>query len=279
MSGDFAGNVEFQKLVAGRDDIDLVELLLEFAEDAYSNVDRESCLVEIDRLGRQALKAVSNLKSGSTLRDRLLAVSHLLYEQEGFRGNNENYYDPRNSYLNEVLERRTGIPITLCIVYRAVASRAGIKLDGIGAPAHFVLGGGSKPHRLFVDAFSAGAVLDWNECRESLEARLGRPGSLAAGLHAASSLEIAARVLRNLKMLYATENQWAEALPVQQRLVMLLPEKLDEIRDLGLMHLRLGNPKAASQYFERYLSECSEADTVAVMPFVRNAQRMIAEMN
>ncbi len=276
----FDHNPQFDKLVAGRDDVDLIELMLEFAADAYPQLDRSVCNAELDRLGERAREAVESMPSRSTLRHRLDRVSEILCREEGFHGNDEQYYDPRNSYLNEVLTRRTGIPITLCIVYRAVAARAGIAMYGVGTPGHFVLGCGERDRRLYVDAFDAGAVLNWRQCRDVIETRLGQPGILTkSDFRAATHRDIAARVLRNLKAVYAATNDWPEALKVQQRLAMLLPEVTSEGRDLGLIQLRLGDPKRAAEQFAQYLCNCDDDEAEAIAPFVRNAKRMIAEMN
>jgi regulator of sirC expression with transglutaminase-like and TPR domain len=139
MSSPFAGNVEFQKLLAGQTKIDLPQLMLEFATDAYPKLDGSVCLAELDRLGRLAAKELARLPDSSSLELRLAAVSQVLYEAQGFHGNDEQYYDPRNSYLNEVLERRLGIPISLGIVYMAVAARVGLPVEGVCTPGHFVL--------------------------------------------------------------------------------------------------------------------------------------------
>jgi regulator of sirC expression with transglutaminase-like and TPR domain len=280
MGGDFADSAEFLKLAAGREDVDLVELMLEISADRYPDLDRSSCRKEIARLGERARDAIARLPNPRPLRRRLDCISRVLYREEGFRGNDEHYYDPRNSYLNDVLERRTGIPITMCIVYRAVAEAAGVPMYGVGTPGHFVLGCGDKGRRLYVDAFCSGVVLDWQQCRDEIETRLGQRGTLTKqDFRAATSAEIAARVLRNLKAVYASENEWAAALPVQRRLALLLPDVASEGRDLGLILLRLGDPKGAARQFDGYLKVCSDEEGETMQPFVRNARRMIAEMN
>jgi len=277
----FASDVEFNKLVSGRHDVDLVELMLEFAADAYPNIDRQRQLAEIDRLGELARRQIAELDAEHcSLAERLQAVSRLLYVAERFAGNEETYYDPRNSYLNEVLSRRTGIPISLAIVYMAVAARAGLHTFGVAAPGHFVVGAREARESWFVDPFNRGEVLDRDECRRRIERLLGESGVLGnEHFRPASALEIGARVLRNLKAAYVMDNQWAAALPVQQRLALLLPEAHDERRDLGLMYLRNGHPIQALKLLQAYLADCSSEQAQAVEPYLHAARRLIAELN
>lgn len=277
----FASDVEFNKLVSGRNDVDLVELMLEFAADAYPDIDRARQLAEIDRLGELARRRIADLDiEDASLADRLQALSRLLYEEERFQGNEDAYYDPRNSYLNEVLARRTGIPISLAIVYMAVAARAGVRTFGVAAPGHFVVGAREARECWFIDPFHRGLVLGREECRRRIEQVLGESGVLGdEHFRPASSREIGARVLRNLKAAYVMDSQWALALPVQQRLVLLLADAPDERRDLGLMYLRNGRPMQAISLLEPYLANCSGSQAEAVEPYLRAARRLAAELN
>lgn len=273
-------DIEFGKLLADQSAINLVRLMLEFAGDAYPKLDRRALLAEIDRLGREARARVFELGPLSTLRERLEAVSDYLYREEGFHGNREQYYDPRNSYLNEVLARRTGIPITLGIVYLAVAQAAGLPVYGVSAPGHFVLGCEDMNERLFIDPFNDGDVLTANACRRRIERVNGEPGSVdEEHLCTASQREIAVRVLRNLKAAYAMDNQWPAVLPVQQRLTLLLPSNLDEQRDLGLVYLRNGRVYPAIKLLEEYTRHCDDEQAEMLTPYLRAARRMAAELN
>src|SRR6185437_3702508 len=271
----FASDVEFNKLVARRGDVDLVELMLEFAADAYPEVDRAKCLSELDRLGRRARRQMAERDGdGQSLAGRLKTLSQVLYRDERFRGNEEAYYDPRNSYLNEVLARRRGIPISLAMVYTAVAARAGVSTFGVAAPGHFVVGARENGESWFVDPFHEGLVLDREACQRRIEEVLGEQGVLGdEHFRPASALEIGARVLRNLKAAYVMENQWAPALPVQQRLALLLPDAPDERRDLGLMYLRNCRPMSAIDLLENYVAGCSGEQAQAVGPYLRAARR------
>jgi regulator of sirC expression with transglutaminase-like and TPR domain len=272
-------NCEFDKLVAGRREIDLVQFMLEIAADAYPDLDRVGCLMEIDRLGVACHDKVGRCACGD-LRERLSALSRFLYEVEGFHGNREAYYEPQNSYLNDVLARRTGIPISLGILYMAVGGRAGLKMFGVNTPGHFVVGCCSGGEPLFVDPFNCGDVLDHEECRCRIEQVIGQKDALC-GEHfrAAAPLDIAARVLRNLKAVHATQQRWSEALSVQRRLAALLPHVPQERRDLGLVYLRLGQPAKALGELEPYLKVCGCQQAEALQPSLHAARRMLAEAN
>lgn len=275
----FEGNPEFQKLLSGCGEVDLVQFMLEIAADAYPGLDRVGCLLEIDRLG-VACADHASCRSPCQVEGRLRAISQVLYEVEGFHGNRDAYYEPENSYLNQVLERRRGIPISLGILYMAVAARAGLRMFGVNTPGHFVIGccNGGKP--LFVDPFTDGQVLDECGCRRRIEEGLGQVGALAEfEMRAAANLDIAARVLRNLKAAYAMRECWPSVLRVQQRLAALLPQIPQERRDLGLVYLRLGEPTKALPVLEQYLHVCGSRQAEALAPSLQAARRMIAERN
>ncbi len=276
---DFAGDVEFQKLLQGQADVDLVRLQLELAADAYPEVDHLGCLLEIDHLAvacGDQLEAVSP----QDMRGRLAAISRVLYEVEGFHGNRESYYEPENSYLNRVLARRCGIPISLGILYMAVASRVGVNMFGTNAPSHFVIGCTQADQTLFVDPFNGGEILDREGCERRIHETIGREGIVCdVHLRPATALETAVRVLRNLKAAYARASDWRSALPVQQRLIALLPCDPQEKRDLGLIYLRAGLPKQALAIFEQFAANGGQQHAAALAIHMRTARKLIAEMN
>jgi len=270
---------EFSKLLSGCSEVDLVQFMLEIAADAFPDLDRMGCLLEIDRLGVACADHVSS-KSKCDVAGKLKAISQVLYEVEGFHGNREGYYEPENSYLNEVLRRRCGIPISLGILYIAVANRAGLRTFGVNTPCHFVVGCCTGKELAFVDPFTNGDVLSQCECRCRVEKAMGEPGGLAGfEFRAAANLDIAARVLRNLKAAYAMRECWPSVLRVQERLAALLPQIPQERRDLGLIYLRLGEPTKALPVLEEYLHVCGSEQAAALAPSLQAARRMIAELN
>jgi regulator of sirC expression with transglutaminase-like and TPR domain len=281
----FADDVEFQKLRRGRRDVDLVSLLIEYARDEYPELDAGAIFTELDRLGEAARNAVNELPSTADTADRLRAISRVLYEVEGFSGNDDDYYDPRNSYVNDVVTRRRGIPISLAIVYAAVAERAGVKMFGVGAPGHFVLTSADfevvgRRASWFVDPFTDGRVLTLDECIELVEQRSGGQFRISGEhLRPASPWEIGLRVLRNLKACHAMRNDWRAALPVQRRLLELLPNLEVERRDLGLIYLKNGEPRRALEYLEPYLLTCPAEERLELESFLKAARRLAAELN
>jgi regulator of sirC expression with transglutaminase-like and TPR domain len=272
-------NCDFDKLPAGRREIDLVQFMLDVAADAYPSLDRVGCLMEIDRLGVACHDKIGRCACRD-LRDRLAAVSRLLYEVEGYHGNRDAYYEPQNSYLNEVLARRSGIPISLGILYMAVAARAGLKTFGVNTPGHFVVGCCAGDEPLFVDPFNAGDVLDQQACQSRIEQMTGAKIVVCRDhFRAAAPVDIAARVLRNLKVAHAFEQRWPRVLGVQQRLAALLPHVPQERRDLGLVYLRVGQPSKALGMLEPYLKVCGRQQAAALVPSIQAARRMLAESN
>lgn len=279
MPRDFARDCQFQKLLAGAQQICLPGLMLEIATDAYPNVDMLACLAEVERLGSLATERVKQSQCQARgRRGALHEISRLLYVDEGFRGNEEEYYDPRNSYLNEVLRRRRGIPISLAVLYMSVAYRATVPMYGVCTPGHFMIASRDDSQTLYVDPFRGGEVLDLAECRARIAATLGQPCGEEC-FRPATHFEIAVRMLRNLKAAYARADRWPEVLPVQRRLTLMLPDEADERRDLGLVYLRIGSAAKALPLFEEYLRTCNQQDAEVIQPYVKTARRMAAEMN
>lgn len=272
---------EFDKLLEGHSDVDLVRLLLEFAADVTSDLDTDACLAEVARLaGRVAQRLESCEINPASLADCLRAASDVLYVEEGFQGDREDYYDPRNSQFDQVLLRRRGIPVTLAVLYCATAGPAGLPVFGVGTPGHFMVGCRLGSTELYVDPFDGGDLLDRAACRERIETLLGRSDVLRdEHFRPATPLEIAARVLRNLKAAYVLRNGWAEALPAQERLARLLCHERSEQRDLGLLCLRNGQPHRALRLLTAYAADCNDEGVQELQPYLRAARRLASEMN
>lgn len=272
---------EFDKLLEGRGDVDLVRLLLEFAADVSPDLDADACMAEVARLADRVAHRLQPLPiSPATLADCLRAASEVLYLEEGFHGDREDYYDPRNSQLNHVLKRRRGIPITLAVLYCATVGPAGLPVYGVGTPGHFMVGCRLGDAELYVDPFAEGELLDREACRQRI-ASLLNVGDVLREEHfrAATPREIAARVLRNLKAAYVLQKCWAEALPVQERLARLLSDERSEQRDLGLLCLRNGQPRRALRLLTAYAADCNEEEALDLEPYLRSARRLATEMN
>jgi regulator of sirC expression with transglutaminase-like and TPR domain len=277
----FEHDTQFQKLIGGATDIDFVDLLLEYARDAYPDLDPVPTREALDALGEQARERLALLPATAHDADRLRTLSRFLYQTVGFRGNDDQYYDPQNSYLNEVVRRRLGIPITLGIVYMAVAKRAGVEMYGVGMPGHFVVARRTPDDEIwYVDPFTAGKVLDRDGCFLTVEERLGESGVLDdEHLRPATATEIAVRVLRNLKACHVMRDDWKASLPVQRRIALMEPESPAEQRDLGLISLRAGDPREARKLLEDYAASTTPAEQAELERYIKAARRMTAELN
>jgi regulator of sirC expression with transglutaminase-like and TPR domain len=183
------------------------------------------------------------------------ALREYLFHEVGLRGDLKTFNDPRNSFLNEVLKRRLGIPISLSVVYMEVGRRIGLRVHGISFPGHFLVKVDVDGVERVIDPFTGGAVLDEPELRRRLEAIAApRDGwNLARLLVPASNREILARMLRNLKNTYVNGEDFTRALRIQNLLLTVLPDAPQEVRDRGLLHDRLDHLRAAVEDYKSYL--------------------------
>ena len=197
---------------------------------------------------------------------KMAAINRHLFEEVGYSGDSEEYYDPRNSYLNEVFERRLGNPISLALVQMEVARRLGVPLDGVSFPGHFLVRLPVDDGVLVMDPFNRGRPLDENELRQRARPHLGGEmpddHALFQILNPASHRAILMRMLRNLKGLYSERETWDKALRCADRLVRLDPNQADELRDRGMLYLRMGHGKGARIDLARYLHLKPEADDI-----------------
>lgn len=196
----FAHSPEFQRLLTGEGSVHLARVALEIARDAYPELEIECYLSRIQEL---ADRVRPRCPRGARVRDILGQINWVLYVEEELRGNGEDYYDPRNSYLNEVLDRRLGIPISLSVLYQAVAEHLGLTMVGVNLPAHFMLRVDGGEPTWFVDAFHEGTVLSREACERKLCELLQQPVVLTEAMTSACSIHvIVTRMLRNLKAIY-----------------------------------------------------------------------------
>ncbi len=281
MTESYANDREFTKLRAGRDDVDLIGAMLELDRELHPGLDEQAVRDELQRLADRVVDALEIEPHAGVLYRQLEIVSRVLHREHGLCGDLDNYYDPRNSYLHEVLARRRGIPITLSIVYQAVANLAGLPVYGVATPGHFVLGCESNDELWYIDPFALGQVLSFEECRRRIEKNLGQSNVLdISHFQGASPLEIMLRVMRNLKTALAGQNGWSQLLLVQRRLAWLLNDEPSEVRDLGLIYLRLGDARQAVRCLQLFNDQCADDDArQAIAPYLKSARRMFAELN
>ncbi|QGJ71718.1 Transglutaminase [Planctomycetales bacterium 10988] len=286
----FESGPEFSKVVSGEKEILYPHLMLELAQDAYPELSVQEVRENLEQLSRRAhqflestsatpTEGLSEEESHAAIRSRLQGISDFLYQVEGFHGNLEDYYDPRNSYLHEVLQRKTGIPISMALLYQTVAEGVGILLKGINSPAHFMLGCFAAEPLILIDPFT-GQLLTEEEAREQLIHLTGQPIALADyTFTSASPWQITTRMLRNLKAAYLARHEWSQALPVQQRLITLSPDEYREYRDLGLIWVHLYQGPPALEAFKTFQEEATAAEKEEIEPFLLAANKLIAELN
>ena len=225
--------------------IDLARACLMIAQDAYPGLEVERYLGEIERM---AIRLRGRLPAAGGPEERVATLNQFLFDDLGFWGNTEEYYDPRNSYLNEVINRKTGIPITLAILYMEVGRRVGLPLEGVSFPGHFLVRLRLRGGMLVLDPFTGGAAQSEAELRERLQRVIpeGVADNLPVAelpldqfLEPASNRQILARVLRNLKGIYREADKPERMLDVLNRMLLVAPDASVELRDRGLVYQRL----------------------------------------
>ncbi|MHB1556199.1 MAG: SirB1 family protein [Isosphaeraceae bacterium] len=276
--GPFADSPEFRRLIAGDPEVDPARVALELAADAYPGLDIEDYLARIAALSERVRP---RCPSNAGAREVLGQVNWVLFVEEELRGNQEDYYDPRNSYLNEVLDRRLGIPISLSVLYWAIARPLGVSVAGLNFPGHFMLRVDDGEETLFVDPFHSGAILDREACRRRLSEILQQPVDLSDEMTAPAPLAVVVtRMLRNLKSIYLRAEDVPSVLPIQRRLVALNPLDAEEVHDLGVLCLRAERPGEAIDPLQTFLS-ASPADPRSgeIAALLIAARRRLAEWN
>jgi regulator of sirC expression with transglutaminase-like and TPR domain len=261
-----AGLDRFSELVSRRDEkIELARACLQIAEDAYPGLDVDGYVGEIDRFAKR-LRA--RLAHDAVVEERVIALNEFLFDDLGFSGNTDDYYDPRNSYLNEVLDRRTGIPITLAVLYMEIGRRIELPFEGVSFPGHFLVRLPLRGGTLVLDPFSGGLPQSESELRERLKRVIPREATggvpvaelpLDEFLEPASNRQIVARVLRNLKAVYREADKPERLLEVLNRMIIVAPDSAAELRDRGFVYQRLECWRPALKDLAQYLERAPDA--------------------
>jgi regulator of sirC expression with transglutaminase-like and TPR domain len=242
------------------DELDLLEGALLIAADARPGLDRSQIDKELDALA-EPLKTRGLAELPVSAQARVIA-DHL-FVGVGFHGNDADYYDPRNSFLDEVITRRTGIPISLSVLYVEVARRAGVSASPVGFPGHFLVRIDDPERRLVVDPFHGGGALDEVALAELLR-RSGSKLRYSSDLIAPTPVrQVVARMLMNLRGIYASRGDFSRLLVIIDRLIDLLPNSVEELRERGFLLGRLGAPAAAVEDLKGYVEAFPHADDAA----------------
>jgi regulator of sirC expression with transglutaminase-like and TPR domain len=286
----------FMQAATSPEDGDLPRAALLLGRLEYRTLDPTPYLDQLTRLGAVATARLERLGPLRAAHTELDVLNTLLYEDEGFTGNVARYEDPRNSFLSDVLDRRTGIPISLAVVYLDVGRRAGLRLEGINFPGHFLVRyrPGSRnpdaPRELIVDPFHDGALLSETDCRQLLRKHLGDEATFDRRLLApAGKPQILVRMLHNLKRLYVSMRSFPQARAVVDLLLDLDPLNPTELRDRGLLSYHLQDFQAALRDLEAYFRAVPKASADAdeeqrqeheqVWEHLKTLRRRVASLN
>lgn len=274
---------EWRRIARMRDeDVSLAEGALWIAAGEYPGLNIDDYL---GRLHEMAARLRGRLRADVATAEKLLALNHYLFDELGFSGNSDDFYDPRNSFLNEVIERRVGIPITLGVIYIEIGRRIGLGLHGISFPGHFLVKCALRDGMVVLDPYAGGVSLGVEELQQRLQAA-GSPGKvddaiLGHLLGAATNKEVLGRMLRNLKGIYIEGGDWLRALSASERVIALAPADAgEEYRDRGSIYLQLECIRAALGDFGTYLKQCpGAADADAVRAQMAELAPRVARLN
>lgn len=238
----------------------LLEATLEVAAEEHETMDVVAQIGRVETIGAAAAERLAGL---TNVFAKLDALRVFLFEDLGFKGNVDNYDDPRNSYLDDVLERKLGIPLTLSILVIEVARRAGLAAEGVGLPGHFIVRIEDSERRLLIDPFHGGHIITIEDCRELVVRTTGRASLFRKdSLDTATPRAMLTRLLLNLKRIHLAQGDYIRALAVVERLLVIAPSDAKEIRDRGLLLAHLGQSGAAVSDLECYLALAPSAPDV-----------------
>lgn len=258
--------------------IDLIRGALVIARTEYPGLDIEEYAGRVERMARRVAAMADDLDPKRTL----AALNTVVFEQAKLRGNRDDYYDPKNSFLNDVLDRGLGIPITLSIIYMEVAKRVGFHLSGVGMPGHFLLKHyGENGQEILIDCFNRGDVLSRQDCQTRLdEIYSGEMKLRPEFLHPISRRQILTRMLNNLKTVYLSTRNFRKALPIADLVLVIYPRSAEDLKQRALLRYSMGLQVLAAEDLEQYRKvspESSDAEEVRQMSL--SIRRMLALMN
>ena len=278
----------FEELIAEEDaTTDVARAALLIATIEHPALDIEHYIAKLDQLADRvrtllSLSLLSPLPENMAPLTILDAMNKILFEEDGFRGNERDYYNPDNSFLNKVLEKRVGIPISLSLLYMEVGKRVGLSLEGIGLPFHFVVRCVLPTEILYVDPFEGGLLLSEQDCRERI--RRMSHGKMTRLPHhlfePVTPRQFLVRMLGNLKNIYLHKEDYTKSLLVADHILLLMPDAARELRDRGTIHLQLKHYAQALYDLKAYLKlEPQASDRHEIQNHIKTIQQTIAMMN
>jgi regulator of sirC expression with transglutaminase-like and TPR domain len=273
---------EFERLVSAptRDDQpDLLQAALLIAQNEYPRLDVHAY---VDRIEALAARVKSRMPIMNTPEEMVTALNTVLFDEAGLRGNREDYFDPRNSFINQVLDRGLGIPISLALIYKAVADRAGFPLVGVGMPGHFLLKHfDERGGELLIDVFESGRILSLADCQRKLdEIYSGDLTPQREHLLAVSHRQWLTRMLNNLRQVYIAGRNFRKALRTLDHLVALNQFSAEDIKQRAVLRYNLNQAAGALRDFESYLRMAPDAsDADEIRELVLSIRRTLAMLN
>ncbi|NEP33642.1 MULTISPECIES: SirB1 family protein [unclassified Moorena] len=245
------------------DQIHLARAALYIAEEEYPDLAIDDYLNALDVMASEVEERLPEQRYPLRV---IKTLNQYFYDDLGYSGNSSDYYDPRNSFLNQVMDRRTGIPISLSVVYLEVARRLDFPMVGIGMPGHFLIRPEFEQVGIFVDAFDGGEILFEQDCEERLTQIYGHPVTLQPSFLApVSNRQLLARMLMNLKLIYLNGQDLPRALAAVERMLLLFPNAPVQLRDRGLIYSQLGYLSEACQDLEHYLEILPQAEDADII--------------
>ena len=255
-------------------EIDLAQAALLYARDAYPDLDPALYLNQLDEWAEDIRSDIARSI------DPLATLNRFLFDDLRFQGNRRFYGDPRNSYLNQVIDRRLGLPITLSVLYIEVARRVGLQVEGIGLPGHFIVRHPDRDGVRYIDPFHHGRLLTLEDCRNLVvDLSNGALKFQPDMLEPVDARHILTRMLNNLKNAYVQEQHFDRAVSVAERLLDLSPDEPAHLRDLGLLHYQLDHYGSALQMLQRYVAIAGVAPDDPVQQVIAHLQIQIARLN
>ncbi|HEX2229192.1 MAG TPA: transglutaminase-like domain-containing protein, partial [Candidatus Binatia bacterium] len=240
------------------DALDLGRAALAIARAEYPQLDVGAYLARIDELAAEVRGHLGSHRSD--LHHSLAALSYVLFQKKGYRGNHDQYFDPKNSFLNDVIDRRTGIPITLSVLYLEIARRIGLQLRGVGFPGHFLVKYLDEDQQIVIDPFNGGDIKTPESMRQLLKGLYGSTVPWTDRLlDAVTKRQILRRMLNNLKFIYLKQRDYVKALAALDRMIIAEPNLPEDLRERGAVYQALEYFPQAKADFENYLRLAPDA--------------------
>lgn len=266
----------YQAVQQPEDQINLAAAALYIAQEAYPDLDVDTYLHALDEMAHEVRQRLPEEAYPLKI---IRTLNQYLFTELGFAGNTKNYYDPRNSFLNDVMDQRTGIPLTLSLVYLEVARRIDFPMAGVGLPGHFLIRPTLEEMAIFVDPFHGGEIMFEEDCRDRLREIYGEGAKLQPQhLEVVGPKALLSRMLSNLKMIYLHQRDIAKALGAMDRILLMFPEAAPELRDRGLIYYQQGRLTEALYDLEQYLFERPDAaDAFEIRQVIAQIERVQEE--